>query len=70
MSGCLGIQLLILRSSSIKGRLPLKVVFHWRLSSMGDCLPLEAVFIASNFQFWFGPLSMKKIFEENLISSC
>jgi hypothetical protein len=30
---------IILRMSSIGGRLPLEVVFHWRLSSIRGCLP-------------------------------
>jgi hypothetical protein len=40
---CWEIPLLIF-SSSIGGRLPLEVVFHWRSSSIGGRLPFEFVF--------------------------
>ena len=54
ISGCWDIQL------------PLEVVFNWRSSSIGSRLPLEVVFISSNFWFLFGPLSVSLIYEEDL----
>ena len=33
-------------------------------------LPLEVIFIMSNFQCWFGPLSLSLKFEDNWISGC
>jgi hypothetical protein len=41
-----------------------------RYSTFTFFLPLEVVFISSNFLFWFGPLSLSLKCEEDLISVC
>jgi hypothetical protein len=61
--GCLPLLILC-------GRLPLEVIFHWRLSSVGGQLPLEVTFNCSNFYGWFGPLNLSFKFEKDQISGC
>ena len=52
------------------------VVFHWRLSSNGGCLPLEGrlpievVDILRTDKIWFGHLSLILKFESDPISGC